>query len=114
KQIENPENVTSPEVAVYESSRISAEVIERAKGHFFAQQAEAAVDGVLANRAIPLLSSWVRNHPKDSEALSLLGTSYSLSQNVPFAIESLEKSLAIDPESEYALRQLMILSHDNG
>jgi hypothetical protein len=103
-----------PEIEVYESSRLSPQVVDRAKGIFFARQAEEADDKLLANRSIPFLLSWTQQNPNDWEALSALGTSYALNEDVALAIAASEKALAIEPNDEYALRQLMVLYHDLG
>jgi hypothetical protein len=101
------------EITIYESSRMPADLIDRAKGIFLTGQAESSGDRQMAGQAVELLMPYVRNVPSDISAMEALGTAHMLAYNTAQASLELRKVLETKPDSEYALRQLMFLSHDN-
>jgi tetratricopeptide (TPR) repeat protein len=101
-------------LTVYQADRLPADLVDRARGLSYIREAEADVDRLLADRAIGLLAPWVGRNPSDAEAISALGTAYTLTRDTRMALTALTRALEIDPASEYTLRQLMYLSHDMG
>jgi predicted CXXCH cytochrome family protein len=106
--------ISADALLAYQSDRLSADLIRRARGLFYARHAEADADRIVAARAIDLLAPWVQANPSDAEAMSELGSAYSLTNDMRKAMTTLEQALAVDPDSEYTLRQLMYLCHDTG
>jgi hypothetical protein len=100
------------EISVYELDHIPLELVNRSRGVLLVHNSEQ--DRLLAADAIPLLEPWVSSHSQDAEALAVLGTAYYFSQDTRNALAMLDLSLAIDPNSEYALRQRMNFSHEIG
>ena len=100
------------EIAIYESDRIPPELVARSRAILLVHQSEELRFRLLAEQAIPLLTPWTTSHPDDVEALAALGTAYFFTQDAQTASVVLDQALAIDPDSEYALRQRMFLSHE--
>lgn len=100
------------EYEVYEADRIPGELADRSRGMLTVFYAE--VHPPLAVEALPLLTPWVVNHPDDADAFAALGTASYFMQDNRRAIESLEKAVQLDPNSEYILRQLMFFNHELG
>jgi tetratricopeptide (TPR) repeat protein len=94
--------------------RIPLDLVNRSRGILLVQQSEELRIRPLAEQAIPLLTPWVSSHSDDTQALAVLGTAYYFTQDTRNALAMLDLSLAIDPNSEYALRQRMNFSHELG
>ena len=109
-----PRQASLENLNVYEADRLGQSVIDRAHGIFLVQKTEDTGNKSLAYQAIDLLQTVVNKDPTDVQAMEALGRAYEATYNLGDAELILKKVLDIQPESEDALRTLMLLNHDNG
>ncbi len=103
-----------PEIYDSGETRLPANVVNRARGIWLAQQAEFLTDRTLALRADQLLRSAKAQFPPDADILDALGTASAVSGRFEDSLKYWEQAIALSPDRDQTVRTRSILLHNLG
>lgn len=108
EETENPA-FTPPAVFGGADARLPRLVVNRARGLWLADHAEATTNRRFASLAIQLLLNVTEQTPNDADVLEALGTASAVSGQLEDSVKYWERSISIEPDRDQTIRMMAIL-----